>query len=183
MRGISNERQPFIRNTNNLQLVSQRHNQSCVTSCQNINLEELNMGSTGPFTGELGDGREGSIRTAGMIKWPGRIEPGVSNEMISIHDFFPTLARIIGADVPDDRPIDGVDQTDWLLGRQEESNRESLITFVGDRIVAVRWKQLRFYPVSFVPQPTNPGMMGYGAAMLEHAGYPNMFNIEADPRE
>jgi hypothetical protein len=26
-------------------------------------------------------------------------------------------------------------------------------------------------------------MMGYGSAMLEHAGYPNIFNIEEDPRE
>lgn len=147
------------------------------------NLEEINMGSTGPFTGELGDGKEGSIRTAGMIKWPGKIEPGVSNEMIAIHDFFPTLARIIGAKIPDDRPIDGVDQTDWLLAKQKKSNRESLLTFIGDRIVAVRWKQFRLYPVSFVPQPTNPSLMGYGAAMLEHAGYPNIYNIEADPRE
>jgi hypothetical protein len=47
----------------------------------------------------------------------------------------------------------------------------------------VRWKQFRFYPVSFMPQPTNPGMMGYGSLMLEHAGYPNMFNIEEDTRE
>ena len=147
------------------------------------NIEELNMGSAGPFSGELGDGKEGSIRTAGMIRWPGKIEPGVSNEMIAIHDFFPTLAKIIGAKVPDDRPIDGVDQSNWLLGGQQKSNRDSLITFVGDRIVAVRWKQFRFYPVSFTPQPTNPRMMGYGSSMLEHAGYPNMFNIEEDPRE
>jgi arylsulfatase len=145
-------------------------------------INELNMGSAGPFTGELGDGKEGSIRTAGMIKWPGRIAPGVSNEMISIHDFFPTLANIIGAKLPEHH-IDGVDQTDWLLGKKRTSNRDSLITFIGDRIVAVRWKQFRFYPVSFTPQPTNQAMMGYGAAMLEHAGYPNIFNIEEDPRE
>jgi arylsulfatase len=141
------------------------------------------MGSPGPFSGELGDAKEGSIRTAGMIKWPGKIKPGVSNEMIAIHDFLPTLAKIIGAKVPNDRPIDGVDQTDFLLGKQKTSNRDNLITFIGEKIVAVRWKQFRFYPVSFVSQPTNPRMMGYGAAMLEHAGYPNIFNIEADQRE
>jgi arylsulfatase A-like enzyme len=52
------------------------------------------MGSAVPFTGELGDGKEGSIRTAGMIKWPGKIKVGVSSEMISFHDFFPTLVKI-----------------------------------------------------------------------------------------
>ena len=30
-------------------------------------------GSAGPFRGELGDPLEGSIRTVGMIRWPGRI--------------------------------------------------------------------------------------------------------------
>ena len=44
-------------------------------------------------------------------------------------DLFPTFARIAGGKVPDDRVIDGVDQTDFLLGEQEESNREG-----GDRL-------------------------------------------------
>ena len=35
-----------------------------------------------------------------MIKWPGKIAPRASNEMVSIHDFFPTLASMIGAKVP-----------------------------------------------------------------------------------
>ena len=56
--------------------------------------------TNGPFRGELGDALEGSIRTIGMIKWPGKITPRVSNEMVSVHDWFPTLAGIIGAKVP-----------------------------------------------------------------------------------
>ena len=35
-----------------------------------------------------------------MIKWPGKIAPRTSNEMFSVHDWFPTLASIIGAKVP-----------------------------------------------------------------------------------
>ncbi len=86
-------------------------------------------GSAGPWRGELGDPTEGSIRTIGMIRWRGRIEPGTSNEMFSTMDFFPTFARIVGAEVPTDRPIDGVDQTDFLLGSQQSSSREHLLTF------------------------------------------------------
>ena len=66
-------------------------------------------GSNGPFRGELGDALEGSIRTIGMIKWPGKIAPRASNQMVSVHDVFPTLAGFIGATVPTDRPMDGVD--------------------------------------------------------------------------
>ena len=50
--------------------------------------EEINMGSAGPFRGELGDATEGSIRTVGMVKWPGQIEAGgVAYGMVSIMDF------------------------------------------------------------------------------------------------
>ncbi len=144
---------------------------------------EIGGGSNGPFRGELGDAYEGSIRTAGMIRWPGNIKPGVSNEMISVHDFLPTLAGFIGAKVPEDRPYDGYDQGDWLLGKQDKSKRQHLLTFVGDRMVAVRWRQFRIYPIEYHLSDTNPRLGGYLATTRETAGFPRIYNIEADPRE
>jgi arylsulfatase len=146
-------------------------------------LDETHAGDAGPFRGELGDAYEGSIRTAGMIKWPGRIAPSVSNEMFAIHDFLPTLAGIVGADMPTDRPIDGVDQTDFLLGRQTQSNREHLLTFIADRLAAVRWRQFRFYPMEVVNSNSSPARGGYMGATRETAGFPQIYNIEADPKE
>jgi len=146
--------------------------------------EEIGQGSDGPFRGELGDAYEGSIRTAGMIRWPGKIEPSISNEMFSIHDFLPTLAKITGAKLPQDRPYDGVDQSDFLLGKQETSNRDHLITFIGDRVASVRWKQWRVYPMAVNPTTdTNPVLAGYLGSVQETAGLPRIYNIEADPRE
>ncbi|WP_068113366.1 sulfatase-like hydrolase/transferase [Tropicimonas marinistellae] len=146
-------------------------------------VDEVHQGDNGPFRGELGDAYEGSIRTAGMIRWPEAITPRDSNEMFAIHDFFPTLAKLIGADLPDDRPIDGVDQSAFLLGQSETSARDSLITFIGDRIVAVRWKQFRMYPVEITTSNTNPAEGGYMGMMLETAGFPQIYNIESDPKE
>lgn len=146
-------------------------------------IDEVHQGDNGPFSGELGDASEGSIRTAGMIRWPGKIAPGVSNEMISVHDFLPTLAGFIGAELPDDRPYDGFDQGDWLLGKQTTSRRDHLLTFMGDRLVAVRWRQFRIYPVEFVSSNTNPSLGGYLGGIKETAGFPRIFNIEADPKE
>ncbi|HJW36295.1 MAG TPA: arylsulfatase [Actinomycetes bacterium] len=140
-------------------------------------------GSNGPFRGELGDALEGSIRTVGMIKWPGKIAPRASNEMVSIHDFYPTLAAMIGAEIPQDRAIDGVDQSPFFMGTQAKSNRESLLTFIGEEIVAVRWRQYRLYPKQFVSSAGNPAVAGIGGYRAEGAGYPAIFNIEADPRE
>lgn len=80
--------------------------------------EEMYLASAGPWRGELGDPWEGSIRTVGIIKWPGVIQPGVAEGMFSIMDFLPTFAAALGVELPDGRPIDGVDQTDYLNGSQ-----------------------------------------------------------------
>ena len=109
------------------------------------------MGSPGPFRGELGDVSEGSIRTAALIRWPSRIRPRSSYAMFSIMDFFPTLAAFAGGKLPDDRPIDGVDQTDLLLGRSDTGRRDALLTFVGPDLLAVRWKQFRTYFADVAP--------------------------------
>jgi arylsulfatase len=146
-------------------------------------IDEIHMGDNGPFRGELGDAYEGSIRTAGMIKWPGVIKPGVSNEMFAIHDFLPTFASILDVDLPTDRPFDGVDQSNFLRGEQAKSNRNSLITFIGDRIAAVRWNQFRIYPMKINSTGNNPSLGGYLGTVTETAGFPQIFNIEADPKE
>jgi arylsulfatase len=104
--------------------------------------------------------------------------------MFSIMDFFPTFARLIGSKLPTDRPIDGVDQTDVLLGKSAIGNRDSLLTFIGADMVAVRWKQWRMYftdvhPTGIGPQ-RQPGMFSASAPM---AGYPKVYNIEMDPHE
>ncbi len=145
---------------------------------------EMHLASAGPWRGELGDATEGSIRTVGMIKWPGHIQPGGKAEgMVSIMDFLPTFANILGGELPDDRPIDGIDQTDYLLGKQDESNREHLITFIGSRIAAVRWRQWRIHAMNTYMTDNNPSLGGYMGYRNETAGYPMIFNIEADLRE
>ena len=86
--------------------------------------------------------------------------------------------------MPADRTIDGVDQTDVLLGKSETGNRESLLSFIGGDLVAARWKQWRMYftdihPTGMGPQ-LQPGIFSTSAAM---AGYPKLYNTEMDPHE
>jgi len=72
---------------------------------------------------------------------------------------------------------------DFILGKQEASNREHLISFIGNRIAAVRWRQFRFYPLELIANDNNPALGGWMAAQRETAGFPYIHNIEADPRE
>ena len=139
--------------------------------------------NNGPFRGELGDALEGSLRVPGMIKWPGKISAGKNNGMVSIQDFFPTLANIIGAKVPSDRPIDGVDQTNFFMGKQENSNREHLLTFVNNELAGIRWRQYRMYPKPFVATFGNPSMQGAMGNRVEGNELMNIYDIKMDPKE
>ncbi len=132
------------------------------------------IGNNGPFRGELGTTLEGSVRTIGIIKWPGKIEAGrVSNEIFALLDFFPTIATIAGAQVPGDRPIDGVDQIDFLPGTQEHSNREHVMYFVGGELRAVKWRKFK---VHFKKQDALLGP-------IQELRAPEVYNVERDPRE
>ena len=103
------------------------------------------------------------------------------------HGFFPDLRTVAGGKVPDDRPIDGVDQSDLLLGASDSGRRDHLLTFVGPDLVAARWKQFRAYFADVAPGRSGWGgatlMGGVGASAAPMNGYPKVFNIESDPRE
>ena len=65
-------------------------------------------GSPGPLRDKKGSMYEGGIRVPGIIRWPGHTKPGtVSDEPVCGVDLLPTLCRIVGIPVPDDRAIDG----------------------------------------------------------------------------
>jgi arylsulfatase A-like enzyme len=143
------------------------------------------MGNSGPFRGELGEVTEGAIRTAALIRWPGKVKPNTTSyAMFSIMDFLPTFARIIDGKLPTDRAIDGVDQSAVLLGNSTMGRRESLLSFIGPDLVAARWKQWRIYFTDIHPTGSGPQRQpGIFSASAPTAGYPKVYNIEMDPHE
>ena len=148
------------------------------------NLGTPDMGSPGPFRGELGEATEGAIRTFCFIRWPGHVKPNTTSyAMFSIMDFLPTFASILGAKLPADRPMDGVDQTAVLLGNSEMSNRQSLLSFIGRDLVAVRWKQWRIYFRDMKLTGTGPQMIGGIFIDISGLSFPKVYNIEMDPHE
>lgn len=130
----------------------------------------------GPYRGYLGSAYEGSIRTPMILRWPGKVPAGrVSNEIVAILDLFPTLAGVAGGKVPDDRAIDGVDQTDFFLGKTEKSAREGVIILSGDTLMAVKWRKFKIFLTGDDPAPRNRSWRRLWA--------PLVYNIEQDPRE
>ena len=131
-------------------------------------------GWSGPWGGSYFTAMEGSLRVPCIVRWPGHIEPGtVSNEICHAVDLFTTLASIGGADVPDDRPIDGIDLVPFLTGRTEGSGRQAVLCFVADKIHAVKWRHWKLHLI-------------WQEYMLDPAielGVPRLFNLYEDPRE
>jgi arylsulfatase A-like enzyme len=130
-------------------------------------------GTAGPWRGFYNTAMEGGIRTPFMIRWPGHIPAGrVSNEIVHGTDVFPTLAHAVGATLPADRAIDGVNQLPFFTGKQDKSNRESFIFFApGNQVRAVKWGEwkLHYQWLEEPGQPVQPTM--------------KLFNLRSDPKE
>lgn len=59
----------------------------------------------------------------------------------------PTLASLIGEKkrIPDDRPIDGIDQSAFITGGQENSDREHILFYIGDNLFSVKWRSFKIH--------------------------------------
>jgi arylsulfatase A len=67
-------------------------------------------GLAGPLRGRKRSMYEGGHRVPGMIRWPGKIEPGSQSDLPVIgSDFFPTALEAAGLAPPAGRTLDGVD--------------------------------------------------------------------------
>jgi arylsulfatase len=134
------------------------------------------FGFTGPWRGAMFSPYEGSLRVPFLIRWPGKIPPKrVSNEIVHQIDLFPTLAKFIGATLPKDRIMDGVDQSDFLLGKSEKSARESVIIYIGNELFGVKWRNWKL-----LLKNIDKDKDGYTIRKL---AYPTIYNLLADPKE
>jgi arylsulfatase A-like enzyme len=131
-------------------------------------------GTAGPWRGTYHTAMEGSLRVPFIARWPGRIAEGVvSNEIVHVTDLFTTLAAIAGATIPADRPIDGVDQSDFLLGKQAKSAREGFLFHIKGDLRAAKWRDWKLH---FYWEPE----VNEGKGKLES---PYLFNLTRDPKE
>jgi arylsulfatase len=133
------------------------------------------QGFSGPWRGSYFTGLEGSLRVPFLARWPGQIPPGlVSNEIVHEMDLFTTFAALSGGEVPADRVIDGVDQSDFFLGRSEESARESVVVYVGNELYGVKWRNWKMMVKEINTIAGDP---------IRSYGVPLFYNLLLDPKE
>ncbi len=131
-------------------------------------------GTAGPWSGTYHTAMEGGLRVPMIVRWPGRVEPGrVTDDIIHVTDLFATLIQAADAQVPLDRPIDGINQLDWWTGVKDTSQREGFLFYIKSELRAVKWRHWKLHFI-FEREP-NEG--------TKHLETPWLFNIKRDPKE
>lgn len=81
--------------------------------------------SNGPLKGHKRDLYDGGIRAALIARWPGKVKPGSTSELISAHwDMLPTFCEL--ADVEAPAGIDGISIVPELTGQDTQKKHEFL---------------------------------------------------------
>jgi arylsulfatase len=106
---------------------------------------------------------EGGMREPCIMRWPGHIPANrTCDEIVSTLDMLPTVAKLIGAEVPKDRIIDGKDAWPLLSGAPGARTPHDVFYFYsGEELHAVRsgnWKLHLAHPYLVVNGP--PGRDG-----------------------
>ncbi len=143
---------------------------------------QLNVDGFGS-SGILRDGKwtdfEGGIRVPCVMRWPGKIPAGsTNNEITGIIDMLPTFCEIVGVDVPDDRIIDGKSILPYMYGKRLEKPIHDTFIVPGSAILHGDWKLL--------VKDQKPGgriREGVGMQGRESAAAGSLFNLREDPGE
>jgi arylsulfatase A-like enzyme len=151
-------------------------------------------GGVTPFKGSKMNTWEGGMRAPLVVRWPGHIKPGtVKSEIFASLDWLPTFVDIAGGPKGDGlkkqieegkypgivkTTLDGVDQTDYLLGNTEKSARDTLFYYSGPRPSAVRYKNWKMY---FAIAPETP--WGFNVPGVQTQFMASMTDLKRDPFE
>ncbi|MBL8855186.1 MAG: arylsulfatase [Planctomycetaceae bacterium] len=83
--------------------------------------------AAGPFSGGKYSVFEGGTRTPFISSWPGRIEPGISDELVSTIDLAHSFSVLAGRELPENSAVDSVNVLDALLGKPGAKGRDYVV--------------------------------------------------------
>lgn len=130
-------------------------------------------GSAGPFRNGKGTGWEGAYRVPFIVRWPGRITAGVTDELGSGLDLHATIAGLAGAAIPPGAATDSLDLTPVWLGKGSSPRKEVFYQHESGELWAVRIGNLKAH-VQSAPAHRSPA--------TSHAP-PLLYELKADPGE
>jgi arylsulfatase A-like enzyme len=133
----------------------------------------------GPFRGAKYSLLEAGTRMPLVVRWPGRVKPGVSSALVSQVDLARSLAALVGASVPEGAAVDSENVLPALLGDSPTGRDHVVVQATRDLALREgRWK--------LIPPGASEVKDGLDAIhqTRETVG-PNglLFDLEVDPAE
>ena len=147
-----------------------------------------------PFRGEKNTTWEGGFRVPMMVKWPGKIKPGqVSNEIISMEDWMPTLLAVAGeTDIKGkllkghnvggktfNVHLDGYNFLPYFTGKEKKGPRQEMFYFTDDGGLSA----LRFNDWKMMFSEQRAHGLEVWQEPLVTLRLPKLFNLRRDPFE
>ncbi len=133
----------------------------------------------GGSAGALRDGKgtwwEGGFRVPAVMRMPGKIVPGVSDEIMTAMDIFPTFLSMAKIEPLKNLVLDGVDQSS-LLFEQNVSARDEVYYWWGSELMAIRKGPWKYYFKVIHNQYTS-------SVLIETPSESLLYNLETDISE
>ncbi len=152
-------------------------------------------GAMTPFRNEKNSNWEGAYRVPCMVRWPGKIKPGiVSNQMVTHHDWMPTLLAMAGDTTATEKllkgynvgdmtykvHLDGFNIVPYLSGQAARSPRISFVYCNDDQqVTGLRYDN---WKIVFMEQRVQ-GTLRIWAEPFVTLRFPKIFNLRLDPYE
>ena len=143
-------------------------------------------GTAGPLREGKGTSFDGGVREPCLMRWPGQIPPGtVCDEPAMTIDLLPTLAKLIGANLTDDRTIDGLNIWPLISGQPGAKSPHSAFYFYWDRelqaVRSGRWKL--HFPHAYRSLEGEGGRGGVPTKYVQRKIELSLFDLGTDPGE
>jgi arylsulfatase len=147
-----------------------------------------------PFRNEKNSNWEGAYRVPAFIRWPGKIKPGVSNEIVSHLDWLPTFVAAAGdPDIKDKLlkgykignttykiHLDGYNLLPYLTGKEVKSPRLEFFYFSDDgELTALRYDNWK----AVFAEQRKEGTLAVWSEPFVKLRVPKLYNLRMDPFE
>ena len=138
-------------------------------------------GDAGPLRGHKTTAWEGGSRVPCIIWAPGRVPAGSTcSEITRTLDFLPTMARLAGAQTPDDRILDGQDITALIHGVEGvESPSNSFLYYTQTQLHAVRRGVWKLHLPSTINAHPKWDIWAKDSDLVDHTK-PLLYNLKED---
>ena len=134
-----------------------------------------------PFRGNKTTVFEGGVREPCIMRWTGKIPAGTTCDRIAGNiDVLPTMAKLIGAELPKDRTLDGRDIGSLLLDPAAPAVRDTHLYFNGNSaLIAIRQDDWKLF-LKGLPVAANAKKQNEAAKKAADETAPVLFNLTDD---